>query len=42
MAHPKLTRSLTLLILVAAVVTAPVFIYGEGFEAKYIGRALRS
>ena len=42
MAHPKLTRSLTLLILVAAVVTAPVFIYGEGFEAKYIGRVAAS
>jgi hypothetical protein len=33
-----LTTALLRLVLVAAVVTAPVFLFGEGFEAKYIGR----
>lgn len=34
----RLTRTLVHLILLAAVVTAPVFVFGEGFEARYIGR----
>ena len=33
-----LTAPLLKLVLAAAVVTAPVFLFGEGFEAKYIGR----
>lgn len=38
----SLTRTLVRLILVAAVVTAPVFLFGEGFEAKYLGRVALS
>jgi len=37
-----LTRAILKLILVAACVTAPVFVFGEGFEAKYIGRVAKS
>ena len=42
MGHPELTRTLTRLILLAAVLTAPVFVFGEGFEARYIGRVAAS
>lgn len=37
-----LTTALVRLILAAAVLTAPVFLFGEGFEAKYIGRVAAS
>ncbi|MEL6431942.1 MAG: hypothetical protein AAFZ87_14620 [Planctomycetota bacterium] len=37
-----LTRALVLLVLAAAVLTAPVFLFGEGFEAKYVGRVAAS
>lgn len=37
-----LTTALVKLILVAAVVTAPVFLFGEGFEAKYLWRVSAS
>lgn len=37
-----LTTALVRLILVAAVATAPVFLFGEGFEAKYIWRVAAS
>lgn len=37
-----LTRALVKLVLLAAVVTAPIFLFGEGFEAKYIGRVAAS
>ena len=37
-----LVRTLLRLILVAAVVTAPVFVFGEGFEAKYVLRVAAS
>ena len=33
-----LTRTLVRLVLFAAVLTAPVFLFGEGFEAEYVGR----
>jgi len=39
---PRLTRAIVRLILVAAIVTAPIFLFGEGFEAKYIGRVAAS
>lgn len=39
---PRLVRTLLQLILVAAVVTAPVFVFGEGFEAKYVTRVALS
>lgn len=37
-----LTKALVKLILVAAVVTAPIFLFGEGFEAKYVSRVAAS
>lgn len=37
-----LTTALVRLILMAAVVTAPVFLFGEGFEAKYVWRVAAS
>ncbi len=37
-----LTAALVKLILVAAVVTAPIFLFGEGFEAKYLWRVAAS
>ena len=37
-----LTRALVLLVLAAAVLTAPVFLFGEGFEAEYVGRVAAS
>ena len=42
MEHAQLTRALVRLVLLAAVVTAPIFLFGEGFEAKYIGRVAAS
>jgi len=42
MEHVQLTRALVRLVLLAAVVTAPIFLFGEGFEAKYIGRVAAS
>lgn len=38
----RLTLALVKTVLVAAVVTAPVFLFGEGFEAKYVGRVAAS
>ncbi len=38
----RLTRTLTRLILVVAILTAPIFVFGEGFEAKYIARVAAS
>ncbi|MFT6110692.1 MAG: hypothetical protein ACJA2W_003620 [Planctomycetota bacterium] len=37
-----LTTALVKLVLLAAVVTAPVFLFGEGFEAKYLWRVAAS
>lgn len=37
-----LTRALVKLVLLAAVVTAPIFLFGEGFEAKYLWRVAAS
>lgn len=42
MGQPQLTRTLTRLILAAAVLTAPVFLYAEGFEAENLGRVAMS
>ena len=39
---PELTRALVRLVLVAAVVTAPVFLFGEGLEAMYVTRVAAS
>ncbi len=38
----SLLTALVRLVLLAAVVTAPVFLFGEGFEPKYIGRVAAS
>lgn len=41
--HRKaLTAALVKLVLIAAVVTAPVFLFGEGFEPKYLWRVAAS
>lgn len=37
-----LTRTLVRLVLFAAVLTAPIFLFGEGFEAEYVGRVALS
>ena len=37
-----LTKALVRLILAAAVLTAPVFLFGEGFEAKHVWRVAAS
>ncbi len=37
-----LTGALVKLVLVAAIVTAPIFLFGEGFEAKYFWRVAAS
>lgn len=37
-----LTRTLVKLVLAAAILTAPVYLFGEGFEAKYVGRVAAS
>lgn len=42
MGQPQLTRILARLILVAAVLTAPVFLYAEGFEAENLSRVAMS
>jgi hypothetical protein len=42
MADARLTANLVRVILIAAVVTAPIFLFGEGFEAKYIARVAAS
>ena len=40
--HDAFLRTLLRLILAAAVLTAPLFLFGEGFEAKYVGRVALS
>ncbi len=42
MGRPRITRTLTRLILAAAILTAPVFLFAEGFEAEYLGRVAAS
>ncbi|MCP3915646.1 MAG: hypothetical protein GY711_08835 [bacterium] len=37
-----LTRALVLLVLTAAIVTAPVFLFAEGFDARSVRRVLAS
>jgi len=38
----RLTRAIVLLILVAALVSAPAFLFAEGFEARSLGRVVAS
>jgi hypothetical protein len=38
----RLTRALLLVVLVAALATAPLFAFGEGFEAGHLGRVALS
>lgn len=40
--HDAFLRTLLRLILAAALLTAPLFLFGEGFEAKYVGRVALS
>lgn len=41
-AEDAILRTLLRLILWAAIVTAPLFLFGEGFEAEYVGRVALS
>lgn len=41
-AQSRLTRQLLLLVLVAAVATAPLFLFAEGFEARHVWRVVAS
>lgn len=41
-ARARLTRQLLVLVLIAAVATAPLFLFAEGFEAKHFGRVAAS
>ena len=40
--HDAFLRTLLRLILAAAILTAPLFLFGEGFEAEYVGRVALS